>query len=344
MDYEESLRKLDLAQRAEFALQSLASMSNSYPPPVIHGLLRQMEILLMGGQAKRWKSWARMDMLYCVANGFKWLGFQCVQGPVLHFDLELLEADIRHRFELIHQSYRDQGLTGSFDNMRFVCLRGKPFTTADLEALPEKLTELHFILLSLDPVYRLLAGQSESDQAAVSQLLNHFLTLGANLHSAIALLQHFAKGDPSHKDAQDRFSGSGVWARYPDALMTFTDLQDENCFSCEFGVRSFQPIEPFGVRWQFPRFHVDPTLNPDNLKTSPGRPKTTSIDDFCSIISTNETISYSDLWRRAQKTLHISQATFDRRLKEARSANAIYLSKTENGYGLTPQYISKNGH
>ena len=296
----------------------------------------------MGGQAKRWKSWARADMLYCIGNGFKWLKFPTHQGMVIHFDLELLEADLRWRFEQIHTSYCQEGFKGTLDNLHFVPLRGVPFTMADLEGFAEELKKPHYVLASLDPIYRLLATQSESDQAAVSQLLNKFLNLGSTINAAIALLQHFAKGDASLKDAQDRFSGSGVWARYPDSLMTFTDLEKENCFSCEFILRSFEHIEPFAVRWDFPRFRVDEALDPTQLKTT-GRPKQSTAEQLCSILTLGEYISFADFSRRAQQVLKISSATFERRLREAKTANMVFLSKVENAYSLTPEYCKRNG-
>lgn len=329
--------------RVQISLRTIDQLQPTYPPTVIDGLLRQTEIILMGGQAKRWKSWARADLLYCIANGFKWLKFPCIQGLIVHFDFELLEADLRQRFELIQQSYEAEGLKGSLDNLRFVPLRGISFGLGDLESLPEQLCNQKLTVFSLDPVYRLLGGKSESDQAAVCEVLTKFLSLGHNLKVAVALLQHFAKGDASQKEAQDRYSGSGVWSRFPDTLMTFTDLEDENCFSCEFQCRSFEPVESFGVRWKFPRFRMDEELDPQKLKVRAGRPKESTAEQLCALLRADESLSYSDFLRRANEILHISEATFKRRLKQAKEARLIYLSPTDNGYGLTPNYLQRNG-
>lgn len=316
----------------------------SYPPVVIEGLLRQTEILLMGGQAKKYKSWARADMLYCVGNGFKWLNFPTHQGMVIHLDLELLEADLRWRFDQIHQSYCQEGLKGTLENLRYVPLRGAPFIMSDLEAHAQQFSDPHYILASVDPIYRLLGGKSESDPAAVSDLLTRFLNLGSKTNSSIALLQHFTKGDQSQKESQDRFSGTSIWSRFPDSLLTFTDLQDRDCFSCEFTLRSFEPIEPFAVRWQFPRFRIDDALDPDNLKEPRGRPRKTSLDQFCAVLTTGETLPHSEFMRRAQKLLGISPRSFNRRLKEATAAKAIYFSKLDpEGYALHPDFIHLNG-
>jgi hypothetical protein len=283
-------------------------------------------------------------MLYCISNGFDWLGFATHQGMVIHFDLELLEADLRWRFEQIHNSYCAEGLKGSLENLHFVPLRGSAFGMNQLEACAEQLKNPHYSCASLDPIYRLLASKNESDPTAVAELLNKFLALGTSIRAAIALLQHFAKGDASVKEAQDRFSGSGVWARYPDALMTFTDLKPDNCFSCEFSVRSFEPIESFAVRWEFPRFRIDSELDPADLKAKGGRPKQSTAQQLAALLTSGEFLSYSDFSRRAQKLLNISVATFERRLREAKKENLVYQSVAENNaWALTSAYCQNNG-
>lgn len=314
-----------------------------YPPVVIEGLLRQKEMLLMGGQAKKWKSWARADMLYCIGNGFRWLKFPTHQGMVVHFDLELLEADLRWRFEQIHQSYSQEGFKGSLDNLRYVTLRGVPFIMSDLEAHAEQLKAPHYIMASVDPIYRLLGAKSESDPAAVCDLLTRFLNLGSTIDASIALLQHFTKGDQSQKESQDRFSGTGIWNRFPDSLITFTDLEDQNCCSCEFTLRSFQPIEPFAVRWQFPRFRIDEKLDPQNIKTKTvKRTPKFSVELICDVLNPDESISWTDWFKKCRKLFGIGETSFRYKVNYAKEHKFVFLN-TDNRYELTHQYIEKNG-
>jgi hypothetical protein len=332
-----------------------AARRNAYPPPeilgfhqlptqkpstVIEGLLRKEEILLMGGQAKRWKSWARLDLLYCIANGMPWFGFHSEPGRVVHVDLELHGASIRERLDLIKESYAK----GNCSNIDVVTARGRNFTFNDLNQLSSKMKEGAYSLFSLDPSYRLLADKNENDAGIITGLLNQFLALGLNIHSAIALLQHFAKGDQSQKESMDRFSGSGVWARFPDALMTFTDLEAENCFSVETTLRDFPPIDPFAVRWEYPRFRLDKDLDPEQLKERKGgRPKLSSAEHLASLIHADESLSYTDLFRRAEKLCQMKRSTFERRLKDAKNQKLIYLSPINNEYALTSEYLKNNG-
>jgi hypothetical protein len=339
-DFKERLEKAKSESRKPFEILRFEQLPSLKPSTVIEGLLRQEEILLMGGQAKRWKSWARLDLLYCVSNGMPWFGFQTLNTPVIHIDLELHAATLRERLQLISESYTE----GDCKNVHIIAARGKNFNLLDLDLIPDYVNPESYGIFSLDPIYRLLGGKNENDAGVVTDLLNRFLALGFSLKAAVCLLQHFAKGDPSQKEAQDRFSGSGVWARFPDALMTFTDLENENCFSVETTLRDFPPIDPFAVRWDFPRFRLDSDLDPEKLKArQSGRPKLSSAEHLASLIHADESISYTDLQRRASELCQIKKRTFERRLSEAKNQKLIYLSPINNEYALTSEYLQRNG-
>jgi hypothetical protein len=222
-------------------------------------------------------------------------------------------------------------------------LRGQRFGASDIDGLASQIKPGEFELFSLDPIYRLLGGKNESDPGVVTQLLNQFLALGFSIEAAICLMQHFTKGNASEKEAQDRFSGTAIWSRFPDALMTFTDHEDENCFGVEFTLRDFAPVEPIGVRWEFPRFRLDASIDPEKLKQPRGgRPKLNTAEQLAGLIQSDEEISYSDLLRRAAKICQMKKRTFDRRLAEAKRQGLIYLSPLSGLYALTSGYLKKN--
>lgn len=313
------------------------------PPVVVDGLLYQGEVLLVGGHSKSWKSWAVFDLLYCIANGLPWLIWPTVQGKVIHIDLELMPAAIRYRFELIRDSY---GI-GSLDNIDVVSLRGRMFSLENLSQLTVKLQGTRYSMLFLDPTYRMLAGSkvSENDAGTIVDVLNRFLAIGTELENAVALLQHFSKGSQAEKEAIDRFSGSGVWGRAPDVIQTWTQHNQEHCFSVHTDFRHWPPSDNFAVRWEHPRFILDNNLDPDDLKVrNPrlGRPKLSSIEVFCALIHCEEYISYMDLLRRAEKVCNMKKRTFDRRLVEAKKAGMIYLNPADATYALSPTYVSQN--
>ena len=318
------------------------TLSDQYSDVLIEGVLRRTELLLLGGSAKRMKSWTMLDLLYCIISGFTWLRFPCHKGVVIHFDLELHEASLRERLELIHSSYCQAGFSGTLEGMFIVPLRNEIFGRQQLDLITQQLEKQHYSLLSIDPTYRFLLGQGENDPVAVCDLLNEFHQIANALGSAVALIQHFPKGNQSEKDAIDRFSGTGVWGRFPDSLLTLTEHQNPDCSSLNCIVRSFNQIEPFVVRWQFPRYRIEEQLDPEDLKTKPGPKKKSSAEGLCSLLSTEESISYVDFQRRAMQILQISSATFERRLREARNAKFIYQSPIDKNYALSPEYCIKS--
>jgi hypothetical protein len=324
----------------EIEIQDFNSLPDQMPPTIIEGLVRKSEILLVGGHSKSWKSWAMLDLLFCIANGFPWLCFQTTKGLILHIDLELLSADVKRRFRLIQESYGK----GSFENLRLVSLRGQPFNLADLLGLVPRLENQDWSLIFLDPTYRLHAGHNESDPGVITELLNKCLAIGTFLKTALALLQHFSKGNQADKTAIERFSGTSVWGRYPDALLTFTQHEDEEAFTVEPTLRAFPPIDPFAVRWEYPRFRLAGDLDPEKLRhPKAGRPKLNSAEQLAGLIHADESISYSDLCRRAQTLCQMKKRTFDRRLAEAKRQSLIYLSPLNDEYALTSEYLQRNG-
>ena len=58
----------------------------------------------------------------------------------------------------------------------------------------------------------------------MTQLMGAFDRLANNLNCAVVFAAHFPKGNLSKRTAMDRISGSGVFARDPDAIITLSEL------------------------------------------------------------------------------------------------------------------------
>jgi len=306
---------------------------------ILERLWRRQEVLLIGGHSKSWKSWGLMDLMYCVASAFDWLvwtgtGF----GKVLHIDCELFKSDIRKRFEEIAASYGD----GALENIEVISLRGINFNLNDLNRLADYLDPNRYRAISIDPIYRILGGQrmSESDTGVVVELMNRAAELAARLNCGIGLLHHFSKGNQSDKRAIEAFSGTGVWGRAPDTCLTFREMQDEKCYNVTANTRSCHGVEPFAVQFRHPRFHVEADKDPDNLKSfKPAAKLKLSVDDLCSLIGSEEYISYKDLFART-RAFEITERTMDRRIKNAKDWG--YLATDHQArYFLTASYVAK---
>ena len=322
------------------AIKALNQMNGQAPPVIINGLWRQEEIILLGGHSKSWKSWAQMDLMFCLANSFGWLVWpKTCGGRVLHIDLELFSTEIRARYELIRQSYEG----GNLDNIDVLSLRGINFNITDFSELAEHIESGTYIAISFDPTYRMLAGSrlSESDSGVVTDFMNRALEFAKKLKTGVDLLQHFSKGNQSEKRAIDAYSGTGVWGRAPDACLTFREHEDEKCYSVEVDLRHWPPVERFVVEFKHPRFHVAPDKDPERLrKPKLGRPQSFSLDQLCLLIDDSEYIDYTTLLRRAQ-VANVKKRTFDRRLKEAKLAGYLSTNPVDSTYFVTSLYLDK---
>ncbi len=102
--------------------------------------------------------------------------------------------------------------------------------------------------------------------------MNSVEALAVKTGAAVAFGVHYSKGNQASKDAIDRVSGSGVFARDPDSLLNFTKHEEADCYTVEATLRNFPPLDPFVVRWKYPLFTRDTGLDPAALKV-PGKSK-----------------------------------------------------------------------
>ncbi|MDK8193754.1 AAA family ATPase [Paenibacillus sp. UMB7766-LJ446] len=221
--------------------ESLTDYWNNMPvlaPPLIHGLLRQGHKMLMAGPSKAGKSFALIELSIAIAEGDKWLGWQCTKGKVLYVNLELDRASGLHRFKDVYQALGLQ--PNNLGNIDIWNLRGK---TVPMDKLAPKLirrsAKKNYIAVIIDPIYKVLTGDENSaDQMA--HFTNQFDKVATELGASVIYCHHHSKGSQGGKKSMDRASGSGVFARDPDALIDLVELdvpealrnQEENKAIC----------------------------------------------------------------------------------------------------------------
>lgn len=118
--------------------------------------------------------------------------------------------------------------------------------------------------------------------------MNELEKLAEKSGAAIILSEHYSKGNQANKESIDRASGSGVFARDPDAILTFTKHEVEDAFTVESTLRDFKRLEPFVVKWQYPVIVKDCLLNPKKLKTGLSRSALYTVDDLLKGTSLSE--------------------------------------------------------
>lgn len=192
-------------------------------PELIKGVLRQGHKMLIAGPSKAGKSFALIELSIAIAEGQKWLGWQCEQGKVLYVNLELDRPSALHRFKDV---YNAMGLQPSnVANIDVWNLRGK---TVPMDKLAPKLIRRslrkNYQAVIIDPIYKVLTGDENSaDQMA--HFTNQFDKVATELGCSVIYCHHHSKGAQGGKKSMDRASGSGVFARDPDALIDLVELE-----------------------------------------------------------------------------------------------------------------------
>lgn len=219
-------------------------------PPLIEGVLRQGHKMLMAGPSKAGKSFALIELSIAIAEGTKWLGWQCTQGKVLYVNLELDRASCLHRFRDVYQALSLQ--PRNIDKIDIWNLRGK---SVPMDKLAPKLirraAKKGYIAVIIDPIYKVLTGDENSaDQMA--HFTNQFDKIATELGASVIYCHHHSKGAQGGKKSMDRASGSGVFARDPDALIDLVELditeallkQEENKAICGVYQQLFEKFNP----------------------------------------------------------------------------------------------------
>jgi hypothetical protein len=237
-------------------------------------ILRQRRKLVIGGSSKMGKTWTLLDLALAVASGGYWLGkFKCEQGAVLYVNLELDGSTAARRAEWIatFRGIAEDDRLPAEVHERFLTwnLRGKCYDlTIMLSAARKRLAEVPggLRLIVLDPIYKTYGGRDENAAGDMAGLMLELEQFADECGAAIAFAAHFSKGNQAGKEAMDRISGSGVMARDPDAIVTFTPHEEENCFVLEASLREFAPIPSTVFEWAAPVLNPRDELDPGKLR------------------------------------------------------------------------------
>lgn len=206
--------------------ENLADIWNDLPdlaPELIHGLLRQGHKMLLAGPSKAGKSFTLIELCIAIAEGREWLGWHCTRGKVLYVNLELDRPSALHRLKDVYNSLGWQ--PDHLNNITIWNLRGK---TVPMDKLAPKLirraTKENYSAVVIDPIYKVLTGDENSAEQ-MAHFTNQFDKICTELGSSVIYCHHHSKGGQGGKKSMDRSSGSGVFARDPDAIIDLVELE-----------------------------------------------------------------------------------------------------------------------
>ena len=251
-------------------MEDLADVWDDMPdlaPELIHGVLRQGHKMLMAGPSKAGKSFALIELCIAIATGGEWLGFRCAKGRVVYVNLELDRPSALHRFKDVYSAMG--GYNKKPENITVWNLRG---CAAPMDRLAPSLIRralrVRPLAIVIDPIYKVITGdENAADQMAA--FCNQFDAVARQVGCAVIYCHHHSKGAQGQKRSMDRASGSGVFARDPDALIDLAPIQLEpgtvrpspgaTAWRVEGTLREFESFEPVDAWFDWPLHRVDET-------------------------------------------------------------------------------------
>ena len=308
------------------------------PPQLIDGVLHQGSKLIIGGGSKGRKTWAFLDLAMCVSEGIPWWGWPCNRGKVLYLNFELQPFAMQKRMRMIISHYNDYtNHQVSGENFGVWNLRGHAKGVEELRKQIQ--TELHtYSMVIFDPLYKMLGSRSENDAGDMGGLMNELENISVECDISIVIGAHYRKGGPGEGKTFDRISGSGVLARDPDAILTMTDLddqEDENetereCCVVEPVLRNFPPQEKFGLHWFCPVFRSGDWINTEKVKGRGGGVQQYFADDLKGMFKEDGAFSYTEAWQKVVDKLGCGTATAKKLVKRAEEKGIIKRSELED--------------
>ena len=293
------------------------------PTVLLGGVLHKGGKLLLGGGSKSFKSWALIDLAVSVSAGVNFWCISTKQARVLYLNFEIDEYFFRGRLQAVAKA-KGIDFAETSKALDVWTLRGH---AADLgQLVPHIIAQAagrDYGLVILDPIYKCLGDRDENSAGEIGELLNEVEALACKTGAAVAIAHHFAKGSAAGKDSKDRVSGSGVWARDPDALVTITPHEEEGAFTIDSTLRNFAPKPAFAVRWDWPLMRPATDLDPAQLKQaqSAGRPKETTAETLLDTLP-DSGASYT-AWSEIAASRGITPSTFKRLLSVLRENNQV---------------------
>ena len=237
-------------------------------PELIEGIVRVGHKLLISGSSKAGKSFLLMQLAIAISEGTKWLGFQCKKSKVLYVNLEIDESSFAHRFDTIYKAMK---FTPKHKNdIKIWNLRGKAMPLDKLvPKLIRKVKDDGYGAIIIDPIYKVITGD-ENNASDMGAFSNQFDVICNETGAAAIYSHHHSKGAQGFKRAMDRASGSGVFARDPDAQLDMIELELEEEFKnlhaesttasawrLESSLREFKNIKPVNFWFDYPLHIVD---------------------------------------------------------------------------------------
>ena len=281
------------------------------PEELISGILRRGHKMLISGSSKAGKSFLLMELCVALAEGRPWLGFPCKKGRVLYVNLEIDPASAVNRFLKIYEAL---GIpAANMDSIVLWNLRGHAVPLDQLvPKLIRRVRDQKFDAIIIDPIYKVITGD-ENNASEMGAFCNQFDKICTETGCSTIYCHHHSKGAQGMKKAMDRASGSGVFARDPDAQLDMIQLElsediennvrdgGATAWRLESSLREFPNITPVNFWFEYPLHRID-TAGTLGAMPAQGTPKAAKVNNA----KTKSPEAAADEFRTAYNALNVN--------------------------------------
>jgi len=273
---------LDFVEGANDELPGLQNLQDqllnlpSLPEELIEGVLRCGHKMLISGSSKAGKSFLLMELAVALSEGMTWLGFKCKKSRVLYVNLEIDAASFINRFAEIYKALKITPKRS--DDISIWNLRGHAVPLDKLvPKLIRRISNKQYDAVIIDPIYKVITGD-ENNASEMGAFCNQFDKICNETGSAAIYCHHHSKGAQGSKRAMDRASGSGVFARDPDAqldmiqldapeefIANYADNLSDTAWKLECSLREFKNFKPRNFWFKYPIHVLDTVGDLDKL-------------------------------------------------------------------------------
>ena len=330
-------------------------------PEIIQGVLRKGHKMLISGASKAGKSFLLIELALSIVNGAEWLGFKCAKGKVLYINLEVDKNSFLKRVDDVQKELGFEKAIG----LDIWNLRGQNVSIDKLAPrLIRRARTKNYDVIVFDPLYKINEGD-ENNASEMAKFFNHLDYVCVQLQTSIICCHHHSKGAQGGKFSMDRASGSGVFARDPDALLDMIRIdprdvgksleEGQTAWRISSTLREFRSPEDIDVIFDYP-IHIvtdelkeakpmsgsDSSVNSKRGNATKADKKAKKFDrlmefveNWSEIDTKEEKTPFPALWEAAEyfkSDEGFSSASIRRWINESEELQIVggYICKTEN--------------
>lgn len=235
-------------------------------PELIEGVLRKGHKMLIAGPSKAGKSFLLIELALSIASGSEWLEHRCTPGKVLYINLEVDGASFYRRVADTAEAMGVKIPKG----LDIWNLRGENTYIEHLTPiLIRRAKDKGYSAIIFDPLYKINKAD-ENSASEMGEFFNYLDHICKKLGASIICCHHHSKGGQAQKSSIDRSSGSGVFARDPDAILDMIRIDPRDVGkSLEKGqtawrvssvLREFESPEDIDIIFDYPTHRITDEL------------------------------------------------------------------------------------